>query len=142
MEKPELSPQPMYDMMMKTWNSDPKKRPNFLELMDELGDLLEEGTKDDYLTLTENFDASTIGTVNAVENKDYLGIMSAPDFMSQMSVTPTQVSPEDGYLIPSKKPDQSLKLDLDEYLMPNGKTIEIERASLTGNGNGNATTAV
>ena len=52
----------------------------------------------DYLNRKKNFDASTVGNfVNAVENRDYFGMMAAPDFMSQMSVTPAQVSPEDGY---------------------------------------------
>ena len=99
MEKPEYCPKAMYDMMLKAWDADPTKRPNFLELMDELGDLLEDGEKDHYLNLTKNFDlASTVGNfVNAVENRDYFGMMAAPDFMSQMSVTPAQVSPEDGY---------------------------------------------
>jgi len=86
--------------------------------------------------------------VNAVENRDYFGMMVAPDFMSQMSVTPAQVSPVDGYLIPSAKKEQSfqfderdiqvplergqslkltqeqsLKLDTDDYLMSNGNLL-------------------
>ena len=230
MEKPEVCPQALYDMMLKTWDDNPTQRPNFLELMDELGDLLEEGTLDEYINLEKNFDATTIGNPdNHVENMDYLGKMAPQDFTSQMSVTPAQVSPEDGYLVPStakgeqsfqfdrepslhrdpsiqrepflqrdpslqrepslqskqslrshKDPpiqrntsisrdpsfqskqslrsqrnhslqgkkflqrNQSLKLDTDEYLMPNGKSPnEIEMNSLAGlNGNGHATTAV
>ena len=168
MEKPEYCPKAMYDMMLKAWDADPIKRPNFLELMDELGDLLEDGERDHYLNLTKNFDASTVGNfVNTVENRNYFGMMAAPDFMSQMSVTPAQVSPEDGYLIPSAKKEQSfqfdekdlsipadrgqslklireqsLKLDTDDYLMPNGKSPnEIELTSFVGV-TGNATTAV
>ena len=226
-------------MMLRTWDNNPTQRPNFLELMDELGDLLEEGTLDEYINLEKNFDATTIGNPdNHVENMDYLGQMAPQDFTSQMSVTPAQVSPEDGYLVPStakgeqsfqfdrepslhrdpslqresflqrdpslqrepslqskqslrshKDPliqrntsiprdssfhaprsqrnqsyqgnnslqgnnsfqgkkllqrNQSLKLDTDEYLMPNGKSPnEIEMNSLAGlNGNGHATTAV
>ena len=94
-------------------------------------------------------------------------MMSAPDFMSQMSVTPAQVSPEDGYFIPSAKKEQSfqfdesdlqiasergqslklkqeqsLKLDTDDYLMPNGKSPnEIEMTSFVGV-NENQATAV
>ena len=230
MEKPEVCPQALYDMMLRTWDDNPTQRPNFLELMDELGDLLEEGTLDEYINLEKNFDATTIGNPdNHVENMDYLGQMAPQDFTSQMSVTPAQVSPEDGYLVPStakgeqsfqfdrepslhrdpsiqrepflqrdpslqrepslqskqslrshKDPpiqrntsisrdpsfqskqslrsqrnhslqgkkflqrNQSLKLDTDEYLMPNGKSPnEIEMNSLAGlNGNGHATTAV
>ena len=207
-------------MMLRTWDDNPTQRPNFLELMDELGDLLEEGTLDEYINLEKNFDATTIGNPdNHVENMDYLGQMAPQDFTSQMSVTPAQVSPEDGYLVPcsltpcistpyciqrepflqrdpslqrepslqskqslrshkdppiqrntsiSRDPsfqskqslrsqrnhslqgkkflqrNQSLKLDTDEYLMPNGKSPnEIEMNSLAGlNGNGHATTAV
>ena len=54
---------------------------------------------------------SSAEIVNAVENRDYFGMMSAPDFMSQMSVTPAQVSPEDGYFIPSAKKEQSFQFD-------------------------------
>lgn len=118
MEKPEVCPQPLYDMMLRTWDNNPTKRPNFLELMDELGDLLEEGTLDEYINLEKNFDATTIGNPdNHVENMDYLGKMAPQDFTSQMSVTPAHVSPEDGYLVPSTaKGEQSFQFDREPSL--------------------------
>ena len=118
MEKPEVCPQALYDMMLRTWDNNPTKRPNFLELMDELGDLLEEGTLDEYINLEKNFDATTIGNPdNHVENMDYLGKMAPQDFTSQMSVTPAQVSPEDGYLVPSTaKGEQSFQFDREPSL--------------------------
>ena len=118
MEKPEVCPQALYDMMLRTWDNNPTQRPNFLELMDELGDLLEEGTLDEYINLEKNFDATTIGNPdNHVENMDYLGQMAPQDFTSQMSVTPAQVSPEDGYLVPSTaKGDQSFQFDREPSL--------------------------
>ena len=145
MEKPEYCPQPIYDMMLHTWDNEPEKRPNFLQLMDDLGDLLEEGETDHYLDLTKNFDASFAN--NAVENKDYLAMMSPPDFTTQTSVSPgdfvTQPSatPADlnGYLEPTpKKPVAAngsvIAFDNDDYLMPNGKSTVIEMTSLTSKG--------
>lgn len=118
MEKPEVCPQALYDMMLRTWDNNPTQRPNFLELMDELGDLLEEGTLDEYINLEKNFDATTVGNPdNHVENMDYLGQMAPQDFTSQMSVTPAHVSPEDGYLVPSTaKGDQSFQFDREPSL--------------------------
>jgi hypothetical protein len=118
MEKPEVCPQALYDMMLRTWDSNPTQRPNFLELMDELGDLLEEGTLDEYINLEKNFDATTVGNgTNHVENMDYLGQMAPQDFTSQMSITPAHVSPEDGYLVPSTaKGDQSFQFDSEPSL--------------------------
>ena len=118
MEKPEVCPQALYDMMLRTWDNNPTKRPNFLELMDELGDLLEEGTLDEYINLEKNFDATTIGNPgNHVENMGYLDQMAPQDFTSQMSVTPAHVSPEDGYLVPSTaKGEQSFQFDREPSL--------------------------
>ena len=117
-------------MMLHSWDNEPTKRPNFLELMDELGDLLEEGEKDHYLDLTKKFDASTVGANNTVDTKDYLAMMSPPDFTTQMSVSPGQ--DEDGYLQPRKLP---LHMDNDEYLMPNSKNHQvIEMMPLMRNG--------
>ena len=118
MEKPEVCPQALYDMMLRTWDNNPTQRPNFLELMDELGDLLEEGTLDEYINLEKNFDATTIGQPdNHVENMGYLDKMAPQDFISQMSVTPAQVSPEDGYLVPSTaKGEQSFQFDMEPSL--------------------------
>ena len=138
MEKPEVCPGPLYNMMMRTWDADPTHRPTFLELMDELGDLLEEGEKDHYLDLTKMFDASTVGTCNTVENKDYLAMMSPPDFMTQMSASPMEQ--EDGYLQP-RKSEAVVQLDHDDYLLPNGKANQfdsidkIESTALLQNGN-------
>ena len=147
MEKPEYCPQPIYDMMLHTWDSEPEKRPNFLQLMDELGDLLEEGETDHYLDLTKNFDASFAN--NAVENKDYLAMMSPPDFTTQTSVSPGDFRPQtsvtsaadlNGYLEPTKpttkKPINGsvIAFDNDDYLMPNGKSTVIEMTSLTSKG--------
>ena len=94
MDMPELCPTHVYDIMKRSWDSQVEERPSFLELMDEIGDLLEEGEKDIYLDLTKSFDATTIGAQNTVENMDYLSTMARPDFQSQMSASPSQ-SPED-----------------------------------------------
>lgn len=137
MEKPEYCPNTIYDMMRRTWETEPTNRPSFPDLLDELGDLLEEGEKDHYLDLTKRFDATTVGTdqCNAVENRDYLGMMSPPDFTTQTSVTPCQPVNEDGYLEPNKC---SFSFDKDDYLMPNGDGQSIEMTSFNSKQNGNA----
>ena len=124
MEKPEICPQPIYQMMLRAWDNEPEKRPQFLELMDELGDLLEEGETDHYLDLTKNFDASVVN--NAVENKDYLAMMSPPDFTTQTSVSPAALNLDtEAYLEPKKLNGNAnssvIAFDNDDYLMPNGK---------------------
>lgn len=126
MEKPENSPSSIHQMMLHCWDNEPTQRPSFNTLMDELGDLLEEGERDHYLDLTKRFDA--IGKqANAVENKDYLGMMSPPDFATQTSVSPAPLEEEDdGYLAP--KP---FNFDKDDYLMPNG-VQSIEMTKLNG----------
>ncbi len=140
-EKPQICPRAIHEMMLRTWDSQPQNRPNFLQLMDELGDLLEEGERDHYLDLTKRFDASTNnGTNNAVENKDYLGMMSPPDFLTQTSVS-MQPDPEDndGYLQPKNdgylQPKCSFKFDNDDYLMPNGQSAGqcMEMKNMNGN---------
>ena len=137
MEIPENCPQPIYNMMLRTWDNEPEKRPQFLEVMDELGDLLEEGETDHYLDLTKNFDASVVN--NAVENKDYLAMMSPPDFTTQTSVSPANLNLDrDAYLEP-KKPNGNansvIAFDNDDYLMPNGKGGQaIEMTTLISKG--------
>jgi hypothetical protein len=37
--------------MLSCWDADPVKRPRFLELTGTFGDLLEEGEKENYITL-------------------------------------------------------------------------------------------
>ena len=113
--------------------------------MDELGDLLEEGEKDHYLDLTKNFDASTVGAPNAgvpnaVENKDYLAMMSPPDIQTQMSVSPSHqedyLEPRSNFQGQGQFQGQSfIKQDSDDnYLIPNGKNNFIELKPLMTNG--------
>ncbi len=152
MSRPDICPKVVYDIMIATWDSDPNKRPGFVELMDQLGDLLEEGERDHYLDLTQKFDATTVGatgtgTVNAVENKDYLGMMSPPDFNTQMSVSPHKESLENlqnenlcannDYLKPTNGGDTGniqvtieTKTDADQYLVPNSP-LAVESIEMT-----------
>jgi hypothetical protein len=136
MENPEICPQSIYEMMLHTWDTEPTNRPTFLELMDELGDLLEEGETDHYLDLSKRFDASTAGTNNAVENKDYLAMMSPPDFNTQMSVSPSHHDQDQGaYLAPIKT---LIKIDSEDYLVPSQnqqKPDQFEMLPLLQNGN-------
>uniref|UniRef100_A0A8C7ZKH7 receptor protein-tyrosine kinase n=1 Tax=Oryzias sinensis TaxID=183150 RepID=A0A8C7ZKH7_9TELE len=52
MNRPELAPVEMYDMMLSCWNHDPLKRPSFRKLVERTELLLSENTKNVYLTLS------------------------------------------------------------------------------------------
>ena len=135
MESPEQCPKQIYNIMLKTWDYNPLIRPNFLELMDELGDLLEEGDHQEYINLQESFDAST------VQNPGYtgdsiLGTMSPPDFQTQTSVLLAHVN-EDEYLDPITNLNNGWanQKSADDYLVPNGTNHNMfELKPLIGNG--------
>lgn len=118
MEKPEYCPGVIYKVMMDCWKDEPTQRPSFTEMVDFLGDLLEDGERDNYLDLSNQFsklhtNSDRKTSCNAVENRDYLGMMSAPDFKMQMSVLPD----EDDYLVPNGQ-HQAVSEDEGGYLMP------------------------
>uniref|UniRef100_A0A3P9M0M3 Mast/stem cell growth factor receptor n=1 Tax=Oryzias latipes TaxID=8090 RepID=A0A3P9M0M3_ORYLA len=52
MNRPELAPVEMYDMMLSCWSHDPLKRPSFRKLVERTELLLSENTKNVYLTLS------------------------------------------------------------------------------------------
>jgi hypothetical protein len=45
--------------MLSCWDADPVKRPRFLELTGTFGDLLEEGEKENYITLGQRLSRDT-----------------------------------------------------------------------------------
>jgi hypothetical protein len=45
--------------MLSCWDADPVKRPRFLELTGTFGDLLEEGEKENYITLGQRYSRDT-----------------------------------------------------------------------------------
>ncbi|RWS27211.1 Vascular endothelial growth factor receptor 3-like protein, partial [Leptotrombidium deliense] len=51
MEKPEMSPEVIYQLMCVCWNAEPKERPDFTQMAEELGDLLEASVRQHYLDL-------------------------------------------------------------------------------------------
>ncbi|XP_056266019.1 KIT proto-oncogene, receptor tyrosine kinase b isoform X2 [Pseudoliparis swirei] len=52
MNRPEIAPVEMYDMMLSCWNHDPLKRPSFRKLVERTELLLSENTRNVYLTLS------------------------------------------------------------------------------------------
>lgn len=55
MEKPDLCPTIIYDIMTRCWDADDSKRPDFRELSEILGDLLESSVKQHYVDLNEPY---------------------------------------------------------------------------------------
>ena len=62
--------------MIDCWNADPSQRPSFKELMDTLGDLLEDGEKDHYLDLSKRLE----GKAKGVTNMNYLMMMQVSNY--------------------------------------------------------------
>uniref|UniRef100_A0A4W5JWP6 Serine-threonine/tyrosine-protein kinase catalytic domain-containing protein n=1 Tax=Hucho hucho TaxID=62062 RepID=A0A4W5JWP6_9TELE len=52
MNRPEVAPREIYDMMLSCWSEDPLKRPSFRKLVERTELLLSEGTKNVYLNLS------------------------------------------------------------------------------------------
>ncbi|KAG8197320.1 hypothetical protein JTE90_013447 [Oedothorax gibbosus] len=55
MEKPDYCPEDAYQIMQNCWKSNPDERPNFNEISDILGSLLEAGVKQHYIDLNEPY---------------------------------------------------------------------------------------
>lgn len=51
LEKPLFMPNPVSELMMKCWETDPKERPNFSQVETELGDMLEDDVQNHFLRL-------------------------------------------------------------------------------------------
>ncbi|XP_021947889.1 platelet-derived growth factor receptor beta isoform X3 [Folsomia candida] len=107
MEKPALAPSSIYDIMTECWAHESSARPTFSTLVDRIGDLMEEGHRQQYVDLNVPYDRMNKEWLSGKE--DYLSRMSGPDFISA-SARPTpereyenvsKVLEDSGYLIPN-----------------------------------------
>lgn len=109
MEKPPLAPSSMYDLMTECWAHDSTSRPTFSTLVDRIGDLMEEGHRQQYVDLNVPYDRMNREWFGSGKNEDYLSKMSGPDFSTSARPTPERgyenvppTSGEDsGYLVPN-----------------------------------------
>jgi serine/threonine protein kinase len=105
MEKPPLAPSSIYDLMTECWAHEPSVRPTFSALVDRIGDLMEEGHRQQYVDLNVPYDKMNRECFSGKE--DYLSKMSGPEFIS-VSARPTPERQyenvpqnlDSGYLIP------------------------------------------
>ncbi|XP_058810705.1 vascular endothelial growth factor receptor 1 isoform X2 [Phymastichus coffea] len=73
MEQPKYATKDLYNIMLQCWKAKPTLRPSFSELVEDIGELLEEGVKKHYVELNSLY----IDTID--EKHDYLQMMSSPD---------------------------------------------------------------
>ncbi|KZC11067.1 Vascular endothelial growth factor receptor 3, partial [Dufourea novaeangliae] len=78
MEQPEYATFEVYDIMLQCWKAKPTVRPSFTELVDSIGDLLEESVKAHYVSLNDPYMDMNTTMLEGGKN-DYLTMLSAPD---------------------------------------------------------------
>ncbi|CAL8271121.1 unnamed protein product, partial [Arctogadus glacialis] len=82
MAKPEHAPSDMYEAMMRCWNSEPEKRPSFMELTEAVASLLPSSYKRCYDRVNQDFLKSDhpavtrvcVDTDSPVDDNAYIGI--------------------------------------------------------------------
>nr|XP_033203848.1 vascular endothelial growth factor receptor 1 isoform X1 [Bombus vancouverensis nearcticus] len=78
LEQPEYATCEIYDIMLQCWKAKPTLRPSFTELVQGIGELLEESVKAHYISLNDPYmDMNT--TLLEGGRSDYLTMLSAPD---------------------------------------------------------------
>ncbi|XP_011871094.1 PREDICTED: vascular endothelial growth factor receptor 1 isoform X2 [Vollenhovia emeryi] len=78
MEQPEYAIRQVYDIMLQCWKAKPTLRPSFTDLVESIGNLLEESVRLHYISLNTPY--MDMNTLNLESGKnDYLTMMSAPD---------------------------------------------------------------
>ncbi|KAG7204953.1 hypothetical protein KM043_005341 [Ampulex compressa] len=115
MEQPEYATADVYNIMLQCWKAKPTLRPSFTELVESIGDQLEESVRAHYVSLnTPYMDMNTM--ILESGKNDYLTMMSAPDHAALSSPThdyvnsPVRENPSDSaYLCmsPTGRMDES-----------------------------------
>jgi len=122
MPKPHYAPRDLYKTMLDCWDSDPVRRPRFVELTGIFGDLLEEGERENYIIMSDRIEeegAKMEGT------KQYLEMMSQPDYQKIVNGN-YECGEDNGYLIPNRGDEETSEEN--GYLVPN-TTISIEKVA-------------
>ncbi|XP_045129732.1 vascular endothelial growth factor receptor 1-like isoform X2 [Portunus trituberculatus] len=81
MSCPKYGNEEIYNIMKLCWEEDPLKRPSFIELVDDLGNMISEHTER-YLTQNEAY--MKMNSERFKEETDYLSMMAEPTFESRM----------------------------------------------------------
>lgn len=115
MEQPEYATADVYYIMMQCWKAKPTLRPSFTELVESIGDLLEESVRLHYVSLNAPYIDMNTMILESGKN-DYLTMMSAPDHTALSSPANEYVNspifenrPDPEYLCmsPSSQGDES-----------------------------------
>ncbi|XP_066591720.1 vascular endothelial growth factor receptor 1 isoform X2 [Prorops nasuta] len=114
MEQPQYATNEVYNIMLQCWKAKPALRPSFTQLVDNIGDLLEENVRSHYISLNDPYmDMNT--TIFENGKSDYLTMMSPPmdhtlspghEYVNAPMTSPPY-SPDSSYLCmsPSRKRD-------------------------------------
>ncbi|XP_012148216.1 PDGF- and VEGF-receptor related isoform X2 [Megachile rotundata] len=86
MEQPEYATPEIYNIMLQCWKAKPTLRPSFTELVQSIGDLLEDSIKSHYISLNAPYLDMNTMLLEAGKN-DYLTMLSAPDHTTLSSPT-------------------------------------------------------
>ncbi|XP_077296631.1 vascular endothelial growth factor receptor 1-like [Arctopsyche grandis] len=80
MEKPNYSNKRIYSIMLECWRARPIQRPSFTQLVEKLGDLLEDGVRKHFIDLNDTYvDMNKKWLAESGQN-DFLSMMCAPDY--------------------------------------------------------------
>ncbi|KAK2588224.1 hypothetical protein KPH14_004258 [Odynerus spinipes] len=125
MEQPAYATSDVYNIMLQCWKAKPTLRPSFTELVDSIGDLLEDNVKAHYISLNAPY--IDMNTMILEGKNDYLTMMSAPDHAALSSpnyyinsptsenaaesaylcMSPTNPGDESGIFSPRPNPEKS-----------------------------------
>ncbi|XP_067203643.1 vascular endothelial growth factor receptor 1-like isoform X3 [Linepithema humile] len=113
MEQPEYAIREVYCIMCQCWNAEPTLRPNFTNLVESIGNLLEENIRSYYISLNTPYMDMNAMILKDGKN-DYLTMMSAPDHAALSSpdhdyMNTPESAPDSSYLCmsPSCQTDES-----------------------------------
>ncbi|XP_020711050.2 vascular endothelial growth factor receptor 1-like isoform X1 [Athalia rosae] len=91
MEKPDYATDEIYEFMLRCWKAKPSLRPTFSELVDTIGNLLNQNVKEHYFELNNPYlEMNTEDTEN--RKTDYLTMMSAPTHDYHDSPNPAEAT--------------------------------------------------
>ncbi|XP_012229228.2 vascular endothelial growth factor receptor 1-like isoform X1 [Linepithema humile] len=91
MEQPEYAFREVYDIMLQCWKAEPTLRPDFTNLVESIGNLIEENMKSHYINL--NIPYMNMNAIILESGKtDYLTMLSAPDHATLSSSSQDNVN--------------------------------------------------
>ncbi|XP_023245876.1 vascular endothelial growth factor receptor 1-like [Copidosoma floridanum] len=93
MKKPIYATKSIYDMMLRCWEEEPTRRPTFQELVDRIGEFVDNGIKVHYTELDVVYEAMNRDVLDG--QYDYLAMMSSPDYVATPHPPPQQDTTDD-----------------------------------------------